>query len=118
MDQAQNRELQGRLARIEELIQGVDGIADEKVRTQVRALVQALLDLHATGLNRTLEMIYDSVANGDEFIKTLAQDDLVSNLLLLHGLHPLDLETRVRHALESVQPRLGQHGGSVQLVEV
>jgi Fe-S cluster biogenesis protein NfuA len=33
-------------------------------------------------------------------------------------LHPLDLETRVRGALESVKPRLGQHGGSVELIGV
>ncbi len=113
-----DRELQGRLAQIEELILAVDGIADEQIRTQVRSLVQALLELHATGLNRTLEMIYDAVPNGGELINTLAQDEVVSNLLLLHGLHPLDLETRVRQALEAVKPRLGQHGGSVQLLGV
>jgi Fe-S cluster biogenesis protein NfuA len=38
--------------------------------------------------------------------------------LVLHGLHPLDLETRVRRALESVKPRLGLHGGDVDLVDV
>jgi Fe-S cluster biogenesis protein NfuA len=51
-------------------------------------------------------------------IDKLAEDDLVSKLLLVHGLHPLDLETRVRNALESVKPRLGLHGGSVELIGV
>lgn len=40
MDKAQNRELQGRLARIEELIKAVDAVADEKARTQTRELVE------------------------------------------------------------------------------
>jgi Fe-S cluster biogenesis protein NfuA len=42
----------------------------------------------------------------------------VSGLLLLHGLHPLDLETRVRDAIEEVKPRLSLHGGSVDLLGV
>ena len=46
----------------------------------------------------------------------LARDDLVSSLLLLYGLHPLDVETRVRQALEKVQPVLGSRGGSVELL--
>jgi Fe-S cluster biogenesis protein NfuA len=35
---------------------------------------------------------------------------------LLHGLHPLDLETRVRQALENVRPLLRSHGGNVELL--
>ena len=37
---------------------------------------------------------------------------------MLHWLHPLDLETRVRNAIEEVKPRLGLHGGSVDLLGV
>jgi Fe-S cluster biogenesis protein NfuA len=45
-------------------------------------------------------------------------DDLVSSLLLLHNLHPLDLSTRVGLALDKVRPALAAHGGSVQLLAV
>jgi Fe-S cluster biogenesis protein NfuA len=38
--------------------------------------------------------------------------------LILHSLHPLDLEARVRGALEKVKPRLGLHGGSVEVIGV
>ena len=41
----------------------------------------------------------------------MADDELVSHLLLLHGLHPLPLEQRVRGALDDVRPYLEQHGG-------
>ena len=106
------------LLRIEELIRDLDEMADEKTREQARTLVRTLLDLHGAGLNRALEIIYDSGSAGQELIDKLADDKLVSNLLLLHGLHPLDLEARVRRALEAVKPRLGLHGGSVELIGV
>ena len=118
MDKPQTRELQERLSRIEELIQTFDALPDASIRAQVHELVQGLLELHATGLRRTLEVAYDAVPDGDALIQQLAQDEVVSNLLLLHDLHPLDLETRVRNAIESVKPRLGLHGGSVQLLSV
>jgi Fe-S cluster biogenesis protein NfuA/nitrite reductase/ring-hydroxylating ferredoxin subunit len=43
---------------------------------------------------------------------------LVSHLLLLHGLHPLDVETRVVQALEEVRPYLQSHGGNVEFLGV
>jgi Fe-S cluster biogenesis protein NfuA len=36
----------------------------------------------------------------------------------VHDLHPVDVETRVRHALEEVRPYLGSHGGDVELLGV
>ena len=116
MENPNTRELQGRIARIEELIHAIDAIPDESVRAQSRELVQALLELHGAGLNRALEITYENA--GATLIDKLAEDGLVSNLLLLHGLHPLDLETRVRRAIEEVKPRLGLHGGSVELLGV
>jgi Fe-S cluster biogenesis protein NfuA/nitrite reductase/ring-hydroxylating ferredoxin subunit len=42
----------------------------------------------------------------------------VASLLLVHDLHPYDVETRVRNALDSVRPYLGSHGGDVELVGI
>ena len=64
MDKTQNREIQARLARIEELIQAVDEIDDDKVRTQARELVEALLEMQGAGLERLMEIIYDSGPTG------------------------------------------------------
>jgi Fe-S cluster biogenesis protein NfuA len=113
-----NPDVQGRLARIEELIQAVDAIADEVPRTQARELVEALLELQGAGLERLMEIIYESGLSGQAMIDELGRDELVSSLLLVHGLHPLDLESRVRKAIEAVRPRLAQHNGSVELVSV
>lgn len=118
MDKSPNREIQERLARIEELIHAVDAIDDDKVRSQTRELIEALLEMQGAGLERLMEIIYDSGPAGQSMIDELGRDDLVSGLLLVHGLHPLDLESRVRNALEKVGPRLAQHGGSVEFLEV
>jgi Fe-S cluster biogenesis protein NfuA/nitrite reductase/ring-hydroxylating ferredoxin subunit len=61
------------------------------------------------------------VAQGGESGRTFeafAEDELVSHLLLLHGLHPIDMETRVVKALEEVRPYLQSHGGNVELLGV
>lgn len=118
MQKTNTREFQGRLARIEELIHAIDAIADEGTRAQARELIEALLDLQGAGLERLMEMIYDSGPSGQAMIDELGRDELVSSLLLVHGLHPLDLETRVRNAIEAVRPRLAQHSGSVELLGV
>lgn len=118
MDRTNSREFQGRLARIEELIHAIDAIGDEGTRAQARELVEALLELQGAGLERLMEMIYDTGPSGQAMIDELGRDELVSSLLLVHGLHPLDLETRVRNAIEAVRPRLAQHSGSVELLGV
>jgi Fe-S cluster biogenesis protein NfuA len=43
---------------------------------------------------------------------------VIGGLLLLHGLHPLDLEARVQQALDQVQPTLREHGGNVVSLDV
>jgi Fe-S cluster biogenesis protein NfuA len=117
-EKLKSRESQSRIARIEELIQGIDALPDQTSRERTTELVQAILEMQGAALERLLELIYDSGPDGQAVIDRLGEDPLVSNLLLVHGLHPLDLETRVRNALEAVKPRLGLHGGSVELIGV
>jgi Fe-S cluster biogenesis protein NfuA len=89
-----------RVARLESLLEQIDG------DPRATEAVQALLDLYGEALARLLD-------GADP-----AADELVSHLLLIHGLHPVDLETRVRQALEDVRPYLGSHGGDVELLGV
>ena len=74
--------------------------------------VQAVLELYGAGLERILDRVGGSDA------RTLVDDELVEHLLLLHGLHPVAVEERVRAALDNVRPYLGSHGGDVELVRV
>ena len=72
--------------------------------------VQALLELYGAGLERIVRQVGKSSASA------LATDQLVEHLLLVHGLHPVSVEDRVRAALDGVRPYLGSHGGDVELL--
>jgi hypothetical protein len=91
-------------ARIEALI---SGDRDEE-------LVRLVADLYGAGLERLLELLHEHGALPDEVIDAVARDELVSGLLLVHGLHPYDAATRVRHVLTSP----GLAGTGTELVEI
>jgi Fe-S cluster biogenesis protein NfuA/nitrite reductase/ring-hydroxylating ferredoxin subunit len=93
---------------MEQHVAQVERLLDEADENAVE-LVQALLAMYGEGLRRILE-------HAD--VRPLADDELVSHLLLLHDLHPVPVEERVREALESVRPYLESHGGDVALVGV
>ena len=97
MDDAQVREL---VARVEGLLEQIDR------NPQAVEVVQALVELYGEALRRV-------VAGAEP-----AEDELLSHLLLVHDLHPVDAETRVRQALDEVRPYLGSHGGDVELLGV
>lgn len=106
-----------RLERIDQLVQTIEAAPDPGLRSTAQELIQTLMELHAAGLERTLTMVQQSGA-GTHLIQQLALDPLVSGLMLLHGLHPVDLETRVLEALEKARPYLMSHGGNVELAGV
>lgn len=106
------------LGRIEELINALNDSPDSPICLKARELIQTLLELHGAALEKALDLIHQSPQGGQVLIDRLAGHPLISDLLVLHNLHPLDLETRVRNAIESVKPRLGLHGGSVDVVGV
>ncbi len=104
--------------RIESLIQEVAAFHDPHVRATTEELVQALLNMYGEGLARMLELTADSEASGLALIDTFANDELLGSLFLLHGLHPVDVETRVLEALDEVRPYLKSHGGNVELIGI
>jgi Fe-S cluster biogenesis protein NfuA len=77
-----------------------------------------LLDFHATGIDRMMEITSENGDIGWNIIEKFGRDPLVCHMLLLHGQHPLDLDARVRDALEKVRPYLHSHGGNVELIEI
>jgi hypothetical protein len=95
------------LARIQELIASLEALP-ESTREPARALLEVVLDLHAAGLKRLVEMVRES-SEGETLLNRLAADDRVEGLLLLHGLHPNDLNTRVHQVLERLHPHVGVH---------
>ena len=109
--------LQERVARMETLLEEIEALKDQNARSKAAEVVGVLLDLYGDCLARMMEV----VARGEERernFEAFAQDELISHLLLLHGLHPLDVETRVVGALEEVRPYLQSHGGNVELLGI
>ncbi len=111
LDDAAARE---RVARVDALLQDLESaIGAVPVDTAIE-LAQALLDLHAEGIGRLIAHVSDQA----ELAAAVADDAVVAQMLLLHGLHPVPLEERVRGALADVRPYLEQHGGNVDFVGV
>jgi Fe-S cluster biogenesis protein NfuA len=111
------REFQARLERLDDLVREVERFTDPAAQAHMREIVQAVLDLHGAGLERLLGHMEEAGEGGAAAFDACTRDDVVGGLLLLHGLHPLDLETRVLQALEQVRPALRTHGGNVELVD-
>jgi Fe-S cluster biogenesis protein NfuA len=115
---ADDKDFQVKAQRIGELVDGLENIADPEARASAKALVQLLLDLHGTGLERMMEVVAKSGDTGQQTIDDLGRDPLVSSLLVLYGLHPLDLESRVAQAVERVRPQVRKGGGELDLLGI
>jgi Fe-S cluster biogenesis protein NfuA len=103
--------------RIENLL-GASSAHGALARERSEELVRLVTDLYGAGLQRLLEILHDAGRLDDAALTALAGDDLVASLLLVHGLHPYDLPTRVERALRAVRPSLLSQGVDVELADV
>src|SRR5689334_3965335 len=106
---------QSRAERIEALIEEVSAFTDTHARAVTEELIQALLDMYGEGLARILKLTTTTKEPGPMLVEALAKDELVGSLFMLHGLHPIDIETRIEHALAEIESYLRTHNASVQL---
>jgi Fe-S cluster biogenesis protein NfuA len=118
METLDARQFHARLQRLEAALQEVEAHGDPAATDRTREIVQVILDLHGEGLGRILDHLEAAGEAGPAVLDACVRDAAVGSLLLLHGLHPLDLETRVRQALDQVRPYLQSHGGNVELLDV
>jgi len=105
------------VADVERGLEQLETLPDPVARTTATEVVAALLELYGAGLERIVEEVAARDADG-ALAQALGSDELVSHLLLLHGLHPVPVAHRVSQALEEVRPYLESHGGDVALLEV
>ena len=106
------------LSQVDALLQKTEALPDPAVRALLGDAVRALMDLHGEGLSRIMEHLASLGEVGTPIVDALVADEMVSGLLLLYGLHPQDLPTRVRAALDEVAPSLASHGGTIELLGV
>jgi Fe-S cluster biogenesis protein NfuA len=111
-------DVEQRARTIDELVRRLESQGDPGLRATARELVQAILEFHAAGLTRVMELVDDAGAPGAALIDRFGQDELVKPLLLLHGLHPVTLRARVFQTLEQTRPLLRSHGGDVECIGV
>lgn len=91
------------------------GTDDAAARGGAEDLVRQIAELYGSALRRILEILHRQGKLDEATLEALTADDLVSALLLVHGLYPRSLEARVAAALDRIRPYLGSQGGDVEL---
>ncbi len=104
--------------RVEELLGALrSGAAKDPARV-ADELVRLLVGLYGDGLSRIVAALREQGPAGAAILGRLTEDPLIESLLLLHDLHPLDVDARVQRALDRVRPYLGSHAGGVEYLGV
>jgi hypothetical protein len=115
---ASEKEFRQKVRQLGTLVGELDQIQGNGSKDAARELVQLLMEIHGTGLERIMELVFESGAEGEAMIGKLGQDPIVRNLLLLYSLHPEDIETRVLKALDAVCSRLRKFDSKVELISI
>jgi len=120
---AESGAFQEQIKRLSERIAQFDQMPASREKDAARELIQLLMEVHGKGLERMMEIVFESGASGgalpgSAIIDQLARDEAAGGLLLLYSLHPDSLETRVQSALERMQPRLRRLACTVEVLSV
>lgn len=107
-----------RIEKIAELVRRAESLSDLEARGVAAELLQAALEFHAAGLERILQIIADSGDTGRGLVQRIGADELAGSILLLHDLHPDDLETRVDRAVRRLQELFRSLGAKLALVGI
>ena len=99
-------EARERAARVESSLERLES-AEEPARALATEALQSVVELYGEALARLVEHVPAA---------TLAADDVIAHVLLLHGLHPVALASRVASALQGLRPMLATHAADVSLM--
>ena len=91
-------------SRIQELVEQLDASLDPGGRAMFQECMESVLNFYGYGLSRVLQIAEEAEPEGRRFYNMIVHDSVLRGLLLIHDLHPADLETRLREALNSVRP--------------
>lgn len=101
--------------RMEQMLDDLQAAADPRTYERAEELLRLITELYGAALERVVEV---AAANAPGVVAAFLDDDLISSLLIVHGLHPDGVDARVQRALADVRPFLAQHGGDVELLEL
>jgi Fe-S cluster biogenesis protein NfuA len=111
-------EFQLRVQQLGKLIAELEHIPDSPLKVATGELVHLLMEVHSTGIEQMMEIIFDSSSSGQQTIDKLGSDPIVRSLLLLYSLHPEDLQTRVQKSLDALRPRLRKLNYGIELLQI
>ncbi|MGO9340881.1 MAG: hypothetical protein ACLPY1_25700 [Terracidiphilus sp.] len=100
------------------LVGDLESASGDRGNGPARELVQLLMEVHGTAIERLLEIVFESGPGGEAILSKACNDPMVRQLLLLYSLHPEDVETRVLRALDEAAPRLRKHNSEVEVVSI
>lgn len=103
------------VGRVEELLGELEAQQGSPGGVAGMAAVQALVDVYGEALARIVERIE---SKDPELVVGMTDDELISHLLLVHELHPVDVSTRASDALEAVRSELGSTKVSLELLGI
>ena len=104
--------------RIEVLLGELRASAPPDVAEKVEEVVGLLVELYGAGLERILEIVNEDVDTAAPLLTRFTDDKFIESLLVLHGIHPVDVDTRIESALDKARPYLGSHAGGVEYLGV
>jgi Fe-S cluster biogenesis protein NfuA len=113
-----DRDAQESGERIEQLLGELRTTAPAATVERVEELVGRVVGLYGAGLARIVTSLCGPAGTLDGARNMLVSDPMVSSLLVLHGLHPEDLRSRVERGLSGVRPYVESHGGKLALVAI
>lgn len=102
-------EVRERVTRLDDLLERLEQVPGPAAEVAMEA-IEVLTEVYGTALARVVASV------GEATLRSLADDEVVGHLLLLHGLHPDPPEQRIARALDEVRPELGE--GAVELTGI
>lgn len=106
----------GLAQRIEDLLEQITADGGPAVGHAAEELVRVLMRFYGSGLEQIIAIV--RAGAGDTIVHRMAADNLVAGLLALHDLHPVSVEQRLGHALDTARRKLGSHGSGISLGEI
>ena len=112
------QEFQQRTDRIQQLVQRISELADEEARAAALELLQSVMDLHGSAINRVVEILTDAGDAGRSALAKLGGDPLICGLMVLYDVHPVSMQDRVAAAIEKLRPQLRKREATVELLGI
>ena len=111
-----DEELAAASARLERLLDDLRELVAGPAWQRIQDAMRSVVEIYGAGLGRALAHARWAGASSEALDASLADDELLASLLVLHGLHPHSTDERVRRALAAVATELGD--GALELVEI